>query len=340
MAGWKRFALMFLMVAVPVPVFAASGLAVPLPAVVYRAAVGLAEQTQAVAVRVPGIGAVVAETTRVTRRGTIRFSAEELASGGGEQLLQSEPRPEARAPAAQAARRRRHVREPKSPVTNAAPLARARRANPRHETEKALAVPGEESSRAAAKQEKPHPAEAPSGRSETAGEQKHDAPSREEGKGGSAPAPAHPAETKNAPAPKEDSNASAPSPPTAPPPAPPPPPPSSPLPVTPPVNQPSDPLPLTPEAQLDAIADDLRELIEAKPGTRRADRLQQVLDKVESASARLAKRPPDNDGAIGDIRNAVQKLDAALLEGVISPLERTEFVTRLEAVSTLLKARL
>jgi hypothetical protein len=109
--------------------------------------------------------------------------------------------------------------------------------------------------------------------------------------------------------------------------------------VTPPsVSTPPAPVPLTPKAQLEGIADDLDDLIEASPGTRRADRLEQVVDKVESAIAQLEETPPDNEGAVGDIRNATQKLDAALVEGVITPAERTLFVTRLNAVSAQLKA--
>jgi hypothetical protein len=131
-------------------------------------------------------------------------------------------------------------------------------------------------------------------------------------------------------------------PPTPPPPPltpPAPPPVLPPAPVTPSIDPLPEPVPLTPEAQLGAIADDLRRIVKDAPGTRRADRMGHVLEKVESASARLAKTPPDNQGAIGDLKNAVQKLDAALLEGVITPVERTQFVTRLNAVSTLLKAR-
>jgi hypothetical protein len=78
--GWQRLLLTSLIVCLPVPMLAASGLAVPLPPVVYRVAVGLAERTQAVAVRLPGFEAVVAETTEPPRRGTIKLSAQELAA--------------------------------------------------------------------------------------------------------------------------------------------------------------------------------------------------------------------------------------------------------------------
>jgi hypothetical protein len=61
--GWRRLFLTSLIVCLPVPMLAASGLAVPLPTIVYRVAVGVAERTQEVAVGVPGFDAVVAEAT-------------------------------------------------------------------------------------------------------------------------------------------------------------------------------------------------------------------------------------------------------------------------------------
>jgi hypothetical protein len=93
-----------MIVCLPVPMLAASGLAVPLPAIVYRVAVGVAERTQEVAEAVPGFDAVVAETTEAPRRGTIKLSAEELAAAqsasgaaahedrGGNQVVADEPR--------------------------------------------------------------------------------------------------------------------------------------------------------------------------------------------------------------------------------------------------------
>lgn len=67
------------MVALPIPLLAASGLAVPLPSIVYRVAIGVADRTQAVAVGVPGLDAFVAGTTELPRRGTIRLSSQEVA---------------------------------------------------------------------------------------------------------------------------------------------------------------------------------------------------------------------------------------------------------------------
>jgi hypothetical protein len=78
MAAWKRLVLTGLVVSLPVPALAASGLAVPLPSIVYRVAVGVAERTQAVAVGLPGFEAVVPGTAREVRHGAIRLSADEL----------------------------------------------------------------------------------------------------------------------------------------------------------------------------------------------------------------------------------------------------------------------
>jgi hypothetical protein len=118
--------------------------------------------------------------------------------------------------------------------------------------------------------------------------------------------------------------------------SPPPPLPPTPLPAVDPLPGPSS---LTPEGQLESIADDLREIVAARGGTSGGDRVEQALDKVESASGRLASTVPDNEGAIGDIRNAIQKLDDALEEGGISFLEHTDLVTRLREVSALLASR-
>jgi hypothetical protein len=102
--GWQRLLLTSLIVCLPVPILAASGLAVPLPAIVYRVAVGVAERTQEVAVAVPGFDAVVAETTETPRPGKIKLSPQELAAAhsasdfaahedaGGNHVVGDEPR--------------------------------------------------------------------------------------------------------------------------------------------------------------------------------------------------------------------------------------------------------
>jgi hypothetical protein len=343
MSGWKRLVLMGIMVAIPVPMFAASGLAVPLPAVVYRVAVGVAEQTHAVAVRVPGLEAVVAETKQVAREGTIRLAPEELATGGAAPAGATATASTARGRTSAATRAERISRVAKKRELRATPA-------------KTATKDARSGSRATERNEGPQAAHAPAHAAPSA-EKRATPVAADDSQGGSAERTSGDPDAGAKPA-KEDTKAAIPGSPASPSRPPPPPPPPSPspspppsltppppavspgLPVTPPIDSVSDPLPVTPEAQLEEIAHDLREIVEKSPGTRRADRVGQVLEKVESASARLAKRPPDNEGAIGDIKNAIQKLDAALLERVITLAERTEFVTRLETVSLLLKARL
>jgi hypothetical protein len=335
MTGWKRLALMGLMVCLPIPMLAASGLAVPLPAVVYRVAVGVAERTQAVAVRVPGFEAVVAETKQVARRGTIRFSAEELAAGakptrtltptGDDRVERTRraPRTAGRAPQRPTATKGRAARAlPARSVTplqaEAEPAARTVAAPDTPERPR-TADPPAHADRAP---EKPVPAEGGGGGSNTGPSQAPEpktSPTREE------PRTAAPRE--------EPKNTSGTSPAPLPPPPPPPPPASvPPLPVT-GVDPVQDPLTLAPKAELEEIAAELRTIAAARNG----DRVAQALEKVESAVARLEKTPPDNQGAIGDIRNAIQKLDDALAEREITLAERTLYVTRLNAVVEQLK---
>jgi hypothetical protein len=319
MAGWKRLVLMGLMVAVPVPLFAASGLAVPLPPVVYRVAVGIAESTHAVAVRVPGLGTVEAESTHVARAGAITFSAQELASGAARAPKAHASKIQRRGPAA--GRAERGARTALRPEPRATRVGIVSRRN----------VPEFEFAKVAAPAARHKPRESPRGRSEPAHE-KNKPVIAGEPRAGTPADPGHLTEPKVSP-PKEEAKTNPK--PTPPPPLAPSPPPA--LPVTTPVEPIADAVHLTPAAQLEKIADDLRGLAEKSPGTRRAERIRQVLDKVESARARLEQTPPDNQGAVGDIRNAVQKLDAAFLEGVITLLEHTDFKTRLKAVSLLLE---
>jgi hypothetical protein len=106
----------------------------------------------------------------------------------------------------------------------------------------------------------------------------------------------------------------------------------------PPIDPLPEPVPLPPKAELEEIAAQLREIADKHDDG--GGRVGQALEKVESAIERLEKTPPDNQGAVGDIKNAVQKLDAALTDGEIDVVQRTGFVTRLNAVSQQLKVLL
>jgi hypothetical protein len=72
-----------LIVCLPVPALAGSGLAIPLPSVVYRVAVAFAERSHEIAVRIPGLGAIVDESSDAVRAGTIRLSQAEAAALAG-----------------------------------------------------------------------------------------------------------------------------------------------------------------------------------------------------------------------------------------------------------------
>ena len=80
--GWQKLLLLGALVFLPVPVLTASGLAVPIPSLVYQVASGLARATQAFVVQLPGFEAVVADEAAASHEGVIRRSAEELSTPG------------------------------------------------------------------------------------------------------------------------------------------------------------------------------------------------------------------------------------------------------------------
>jgi hypothetical protein len=65
-----------------VPVFAGTGLALPLPSVVYRLAVATAARTEAVAVQLSGFNVVTAQDAASARLGTIRLTESERDAAG------------------------------------------------------------------------------------------------------------------------------------------------------------------------------------------------------------------------------------------------------------------
>jgi hypothetical protein len=76
LSAWQRLAV-GICVALPVPVFAGTGLALPLPSVVYRLAVAAAERTEAVAVHLSGFKVVTAQEATAARVGTISLTESE-----------------------------------------------------------------------------------------------------------------------------------------------------------------------------------------------------------------------------------------------------------------------
>jgi hypothetical protein len=79
----QRLALAVL-ICLPVPVLAGTGLAIPLPSVVYRVAVALAERTHAVVMDIARVGTTAGEARPALLRGTIRLTPAERAALGQE----------------------------------------------------------------------------------------------------------------------------------------------------------------------------------------------------------------------------------------------------------------
>lgn len=363
MAAWKRLVLTGLIVCLPVPALAATGLAVPLPSIVYRVAVGIAEGTQAVAVGVPGFEAVVAETTQVARRGAIRLSAEELAVAGD---TTNEAAPSALADHVEAGSRqaqgRTHIREstPARARVDSVELQQSVETAPEHaparqpegdagvqraEDQQPPAAPVQSERSAPSSQprsDRPDGPPASSGADEPR-DSSPDTPARvpepssgqprEEPKGGSPGSAAEGSPGSKTPPPPS---------PTPPPPPPPviaPPPPLPPVVVLPPVDPlPGLPLTQTPGALLEGIAADLRSIAGEHVDSSGPQRVAAALERVEDARTRLANaQHPDNQGALGQISNAIQKLDQAIEDGELAFDEGAQLINRLNAVVQLIE---
>jgi tetratricopeptide (TPR) repeat protein len=68
--------------------------------------------------------------------------------------------------------------------------------------------------------------------------------------------------------------------------------------------------------ELAQTSDELQAILDANPGTSLADKVEDVLAKVQSATAELSKSPPDLQAVLGNIEGAVGDLEAAVKEGL------------------------
>jgi hypothetical protein len=327
--AWNKL-LLGMIVCLPVPALAASGLAVPLPPIILRVAVGLAERTQAVAVHIPGLEAVVAETADTTRTGSIKLSARERAIS---QLSHNSPtrtRPPARAlgpsvtaePARQPALHR--AGEGKIPAAAGAAARPARRA---HDKPKATASVS-----------RPRPASERGGRVTEEPRSRPGNPERPE-------EAARPASEPRSGAPKNDPK----NPPTDEPKN------STAEPTTPPNDAPTilpvapivggvapAPIPAPPPAVVDVptlpglqgIAADLAAIV-ADLGPTLGSKVAAAQAEVESAIAELAKTPPDAKAALGDLQGAEGDLEGAVKENALSPATGSELMDRIATEARL-----
>ena len=85
----------------------------------------------------------------------------------------------------------------------------------------------------------------------------------------------------------------------------------------------------TPEQQLEANIDTLLDIVDANPGTPLADKLEDALAQVQTALDELAKEPPDNQAALGNIEGAVGDIEAAVNDGLLDATEGTDLMDQL-----------
>jgi hypothetical protein len=84
--------------------------------------------------------------------------------------------------------------------------------------------------------------------------------------------------------------------------------------------------------QLQLIESRIQDIIAADPGTPLADKMEDVLAKVQTAKTECEKTPPDNLAAVGNIEGAVGDLEAAINEG-LDPYEAEQLMDQLAGIA-------
>jgi hypothetical protein len=310
-SGWHKL-LLGAALCLPVPVFAASGLAVPLPAAVYRAAVGIVGQTHALTqaftpfgggVEAPQLLAGPSEEPEplfIAARTRAAKPARTAPAGRGTGVAGA-----ARTTIRRARSARKHRREtsrsskrgevlytfasePAQAAGSEAPQTLTFSADPAPASEpKEHRFTTRPESHPAVRTEQPTRAEQPA---------KDDAPTR------SAQPERNDSTTRDDSSPSERRT----SPPAviAPPP---------PLPSAERTDMPPAPIPEAKSAR--AM---LRALVRDNPGTPLASKLEDALDKLDKADVELAKTPPDLRAALNNIEDAVGDVEAAVEQGLLA----------------------
>jgi hypothetical protein len=294
----------------PVPAFAASGLAVPLPAAVYRVAAGIVGQTQALtqafapfggSVGAPQLLAALSEEPEplftAARTRSAKAPRTALADRGTgvaragrttrRALTARKQRRETSRSSARADVLYTFASEPAQAAANEAPQTLTFSADPSASSE-----PKEHRFTTRPESQPPARTEGPAGAGQPA---KDEAPTRS----------AQP--ERNDSAPGDDSS---PAEPTSPPAviAPPPPLPSAERTNLPPAQ--------APEAKSARAM--LRALVRDNPGTPLASKVEDALDKLDKADVELAKTPPDLSAALNNIEDAVGDVEAAVEQGLLA----------------------
>jgi len=74
---------------------------------------------------------------------------------------------------------------------------------------------------------------------------------------------------------------------------------------------------LTPEEQMQAVIEELEQIIDANPDTPLADKAEDARNKAVIARYELTKTPPDKQAAVGNIEGAVGDVEAAVNDGLL-----------------------
>ncbi len=82
--------------------------------------------------------------------------------------------------------------------------------------------------------------------------------------------------------------------------------------------------PISPEATIDAAINELGNLVEPDAGSPLAEKLNDAIDKLQTALDELNKIPPDNQAAVGTLEGAVGDVEAAVKDGLLDAAQGEE----------------
>ena len=87
-----------------------------------------------------------------------------------------------------------------------------------------------------------------------------------------------------------------------------------------------------PGALEEAIAE-LQNVVDGNPGTPMADKIEDVISKLDDAVAEFNKTPPDNQGVVGNIEGVVGELQAAVDDGLLDETQGEQYMDQLAAIA-------
>jgi hypothetical protein len=311
-SGWQKLVLGAAL-CLPVPAFAMSGLTVPLPAAVYRAAVGIVEQTQALTQAFTPLGGGGVETAQLLAPPS---EEEERSFAGSPSRPSRPPRTAATRRATGVAGAARTTARRGRSAGKARQASRSSRRSDAHYTfaSEPLQAGRSEAPETVIFSSEPAPTSEPQEHRFTARPApESQSPTRVEHPAKEAPTRSDQPQRNDSspntdPSPRKDSPPSErrTSPPAmlAPPP---------PLPTEESLDLPPVPIP-----ELKSARAMLRALVDDNPKTPLANKLEGALDKLEKADFELAKTPADREAALNNIEDAIGDVEAAVEQGLLA----------------------